>query len=54
MNNAILRDTGLKQWKNSNSVIEWFNAENSASHKYVVQNGRSMFRAISESVGNLS
>ena len=28
------------------------NAENAASHKYVVQNGRSMFRAISESVGN--
>ena len=25
MNNAILRDTGLKQWKNSNPVIEWFN-----------------------------
>ena len=25
MNNAILSKTGLKQWKNSNSVIEWFN-----------------------------
>ena len=28
------------------------NAENTTLHKYTVQNGRSMFRAISEIVGN--
>ena len=28
------------------------NTNNAALHKYVVQNGRSMFRAISKTVGN--
>ena len=38
--------------------INWYfdfiiiNVENDASSKYVVQNGRSLFRAISEIVGN--
>ena len=30
------------------------NVENITSHKYIVQSGRSMFRAISESVGTVS